>query len=77
MDGPGGTCKTFLHDLLLADVRSGGDVALAVASSGLAALLLTGGRTAYSRFSIPPEGNNCCNSDNFIPPVSDTMMNSQ
>lgn len=59
VDGPGGTGKTFLHDLLLADVRSHGDVA------GLfrtCCIILTGGRTAHSRFSIPipPEGNNCC-----------------
>ena len=43
IDGPGGTGKTFLYDLLLARVRSQGEVALAVASSGLAALLLAGG----------------------------------
>ena len=53
IDGPGGTGKTFLYDLLLARVRSQGEVALAVASSGLAALLLAGGRTAHSRFRIP------------------------
>ena len=53
IDGPGGTGKTFLYELLLAQVRSQGEVALAVASSGLAALLLPGGRTAHSRFRIP------------------------
>lgn len=62
VDGPRGTGKTFLYELLLAEVRSQGDVALAVASSGLAALLLAGGRTAHSRFSIPipPEGKHNC-----------------
>ncbi len=45
IDGPGGTGKTFLYDTLLAYVRGNGDIALAVASSGIAALLLEGGRT--------------------------------
>ena len=40
VDGPGGTGKTFLYKGLLAQVRSQGHVALAVASSGIAALLL-------------------------------------
>ncbi|CAI6375193.1 unnamed protein product [Macrosiphum euphorbiae] len=41
---PGGTGKTFLLNLLLAQIRSSGKVALAVASSGIAATLLSGGR---------------------------------
>ncbi|KAL0021665.1 hypothetical protein WJX77_008631 [Trebouxia sp. C0004] len=49
VDGRGGTGKTFLYRLLLSHVRSQGKIALAVASSGLAALLLPGGRTAHSR----------------------------
>jgi hypothetical protein len=53
VDGPGGTGKTFLENMLLARVRSTGDIALAVASSGIAAILLKGGRTAHSRFKIP------------------------
>jgi hypothetical protein len=53
LDGPGGTGKTFVENLLLATVRGRGDIALAVASSGIAALLLEGGRTAHSMFSIP------------------------
>jgi hypothetical protein len=53
IDGPGGTGKTFIYNTLLAYVRSKGDIALAVASSGIAALLLDGGRTAHSRFKIP------------------------
>lgn len=40
MDGPGGTGKTFLYKSLLATVRARGDIALAVASSGIGALLL-------------------------------------
>jgi hypothetical protein len=33
-------------------------VAVAVASSGIAALLLNGGRTTHSRFKIPVQGLN-------------------
>jgi len=53
IDGPAGTGKTYLYTLLLSMVRSNEDVALAVASSGIAALLLPGGRMAHSRFKIP------------------------
>jgi hypothetical protein len=53
LDGPGGTGKTFVECAILAKLRSEGKVALAVASSGVAALLLPGGRTAHSRFKIP------------------------
>lgn len=53
IDGPGGTGKTFVENLILAAVRSSGQIALAVASSGIAAILLDGGRTAHSRFKIP------------------------
>ena len=52
VDGPGGTGKTFLYNTLFANVRSRGEIALAVASFGIAALLITGGRTAHSRFKI-------------------------
>ncbi|KAL0344192.1 UNVERIFIED_CONTAM: hypothetical protein Sangu_1306600 [Sesamum angustifolium] len=45
IDGPGGSGKTFLYRALLADVRSRGYIALAVATSGVAAALLPGGRT--------------------------------
>ena len=51
--GFGGTGKTFLWKLLSAGVRSRGDIALNVASSGIASLLLQGGRTAHSRFGLP------------------------
>ena len=53
IDGPGGTGKTFVETLLLAYVRSQGEVALAVASSGIASILLEGGCTSHSRFKIP------------------------
>ncbi|CAN7104026.1 unnamed protein product, partial [Brassica rapa subsp. narinosa] len=48
--GFGGTGKTFLWRLLAAAVRSRGEIVLNVASSGIASLLLQGGRTAHSRF---------------------------
>nr|XP_027098775.1 ATP-dependent DNA helicase pfh1-like [Coffea arabica] len=53
VDGPGGTGKTFLYRALLVSLRSQGYVAIAVATSGVAASLLPGGRTAHSRFKIP------------------------
>ncbi|XP_062075122.1 uncharacterized protein LOC133779145 [Humulus lupulus] len=53
VDGPGGTGKTFLYRALLATVRSRNLVALATASSGVAASILPGGRTAHSRFKLP------------------------
>ena len=40
LDAPGGIGKTFLISLLLVEIRSKNDIALAVASSGIAAILL-------------------------------------
>ncbi|KAL4606240.1 hypothetical protein ACB092_09G087600 [Castanea dentata] len=48
-----GTGKTYLYKTILAAVRSKGKIALAIASSGIATLLLPGGRTTHSRFHIP------------------------
>ncbi|XP_050876133.1 uncharacterized protein LOC127079808 [Lathyrus oleraceus] len=48
VDGPGGTGKTFLYRTLMASLRSRGEIVLATASSGIAATLLPGGRTAHS-----------------------------
>jgi hypothetical protein len=57
VDGVGGAGKTFTYSCLLAGVRSQPNgIALSVASSGIAALLLPGGRTAHSRFKIPVQG---------------------
>lgn len=50
---PGGTGETFLIDLILANLRKSGDIILAVASSGIASTLSTGGRTAHSSFKLP------------------------
>jgi hypothetical protein len=49
----GGCGKTFVCNIIAAAVRSSGKVALCVASSGIASLLLDGGSTAHSRFKIP------------------------
>ncbi|XP_061349669.1 uncharacterized protein LOC133294914 [Gastrolobium bilobum] len=51
--GYGGTGKTFIWNTLSAFVRSKGEIVLNVASSGIASLLLPGGRTTHSRFRIP------------------------
>lgn len=53
LDAPGGTGKTFLITAILAEVRRQGKIALAVASSGIAATLLPGGKTAHTMFKIP------------------------
>ena len=51
--GYGGTGKTFVYRALSSAIRSRGMIVLNTASSGIAALLLEGGRTAHSRFGIP------------------------
>lgn len=53
LDAPGGTGKTFLLNLILAKIRSQQKVVIATASSGIAATLLTGGRTLHATFKIP------------------------
>ncbi|XP_074115778.1 ATP-dependent DNA helicase PIF1-like [Cotesia typhae] len=53
LDAPGGTGKTFLINLLLAKIRSVKNIAVAVASSGIAATLIDGGKTAHSAFKLP------------------------
>jgi len=53
VNGPGGTGKTFLYNTILAKKRAEGKIALAVATSGIAANLLDGGKTAHSILRIP------------------------
>lgn len=53
LDAPGGTGKTFVISLILAAIRSEQKIALALASSGIAATLLEGGRTAHSALKLP------------------------
>ncbi|KAG3112923.1 hypothetical protein PI125_g7775 [Phytophthora idaei] len=53
IDGTGGTGKSTLLKHILAKVRLSEKIALAVASSDIASLLLMGGCTAHSTFKIP------------------------
>ncbi|XP_046663121.1 uncharacterized protein LOC124356020 [Homalodisca vitripennis] len=53
LDGPGGYGKTSLIRVILAYVRGCRQVALAVASSGIAARNMDGGTTAHSMFRLP------------------------
>ena len=46
-----------MYNTILAKFRSEGKVALAVATSGIAAVLLDGGQTAHSLFKIPIQIN--------------------
>jgi len=49
----GGTRKTFMWKTLLVALRSKGMIVLNVASSGIASLILPGGKTTHSTFYIP------------------------
>ncbi|WOG92588.1 hypothetical protein DCAR_0311861 [Daucus carota subsp. sativus] len=51
--GSGGCGKTYLWRTLISKLRSERHIVLPVASSGIAATLMPGGRTAHSRFKIP------------------------
>lgn len=53
LHGPGGTGKTYVYNTLIHLVRGRGSQVITVASTGIAATLLAGGRTAHSRFKIP------------------------
>uniref|UniRef100_K3XRZ7 ATP-dependent DNA helicase n=1 Tax=Setaria italica TaxID=4555 RepID=K3XRZ7_SETIT len=62
VDGLGGTGKTFLYRALLETLHNQNKLAIATATSGVAASIMPGGRTAYSRFKIPLtlEDGGCC-----------------
>ncbi|GJZ06886.1 DNA helicase [Tanacetum coccineum] len=53
--GNRGTGKTFLWKTVITTLRSQGKIVLAVATSGIASLLLPNGRTIHSRFKLPLE----------------------
>ena len=61
--GYGGTGKTFMWNTLSSALRSEGKIVLTVASSGIASLLLSGGRTTHSKFKIqvPTLEHSVCN----------------
>ena len=64
INGHGGTGKTFLYKVICSKLRGDGAIVLCTASSGIAALLLPGGRTAHSMFKIPidtlSQDSYCC-----------------
>lgn len=67
IQGPAGTGKTFLYNILCHHYRAKEKIVLCVASSGITSLLLPGGRTSHSRFKIPlniHENSSCCVSKN-------------
>ncbi|KAI8532731.1 hypothetical protein RHMOL_Rhmol11G0236300 [Rhododendron molle] len=53
LNGGAGTGKTFLYNTIAQKCRALGHIVVTVASFGIASLLLEGGRTAHSTFSIP------------------------
>ncbi|KAG1547758.1 hypothetical protein G6F49_010102 [Rhizopus delemar] len=53
LKGPAGTGKTFVYNTLCHYFRRQGKIVVCVPSSGIASLLLPGGRTSHSRFKIP------------------------
>ena len=62
VSGYGGTGKTYLWNAIISYLRAHEHIVLTVAASGVASLLLPGGRTAHSRFKIPcdlEEGSVC------------------
>jgi len=52
INAPGSTGKTFLMNLILAEIRLKGDIALAVASSGVAGCCNFIRRRSHSAFSV-------------------------
>jgi hypothetical protein len=53
IDDYGGIGKTYLENVIFNSIRHNSDIALAVGSSGIAALFLEKGWTTHSRFKIP------------------------
>ena len=62
VNGPGGTGKSFTWNTLAYSIRGRSLIVLCIASSGIAALILIGGRTSHAMFKIPiqiHEGSLC------------------
>ncbi|PUZ46146.1 hypothetical protein GQ55_7G026400 [Panicum hallii var. hallii] len=53
VDGPGGTGETYLYKALIAKVWLMDLIVIASATSGIAASIMPGGRTAHFQFKIP------------------------
>jgi hypothetical protein len=69
INGFGGSGKTYFYNTVLPNIRSEGKIAIAMASSGIASLLLEGGRTAHFKLKIPLKCNRHSTCD--IKPDSD------
>ncbi|GAU37751.1 hypothetical protein TSUD_102670 [Trifolium subterraneum] len=63
LHGYSGTGKTFMYRTLASALRAKHKIVVTIASSGIASLLLPGGRTAQSKFKIlvPTLDNSTCN----------------
>ena len=53
LDGPGGTGKTYLYNVIIRYLNAQNKCVLTYATTGIAADLLTNGRTAHSGFKLP------------------------
>lgn len=53
VDGSGGSGKAFLYSAILAQMKASRRQVIVTATSGIAALLLEGGRTLHSAFKVP------------------------
>lgn len=53
LDAIGGAGKTFCENIILSKIRGEGKIAIAVATSGIAATLLSGGWTAQGHLKLP------------------------
>lgn len=74
LDGPGGSGKTFLYNTLMAFLRGRGQSVLPYATTGIAAVLLKGGRTMHSGFKLPvPIYNNSTSRINMISREADGL----
>lgn len=67
LQGPAGTGKTFLYNVLCHYYQAKEKIVLCVTSSGITSLLLPGGQMSHSRFKIPlniHKNSSCCVSKN-------------
>ena len=53
LDGPGGSGKTYLLNVLMGSLRVHNIIAQSFATTGIASLLVQGGRTAHSGYKLP------------------------
>ncbi len=53
LNGPASIGKTFVYQTLCHHICADGHIVPCIASSGITAILLPGGRTAHSTFAIP------------------------